>query len=78
MAASAEAFDRCLAEGTREAHPSRAFSKRAVERGLIYLLTASSFIAFVEPSPYEFVFAAVLAFFVLCKGLRFQACTPST
>jgi O-antigen ligase len=73
MAASAEAFDRCLAEGTREAHSSRAFSKRSVERGLLYLLTASSFIAFVEPSPYEFVFAAVLAFFVLCKGLRFQA-----
>jgi O-antigen ligase len=48
-------------------------STRAVQRGLLFLLTASSFIAFIEPSPYEFAFAIVLAFFVISGGLRFQA-----
>ncbi|MBV9520272.1 MAG: O-antigen ligase domain-containing protein [Hyphomicrobiales bacterium] len=44
--------------------------KRAIERGLLFLLTASSFIAFVEPSPYELIFAGVLAFFLATGGLR--------
>jgi len=52
------------------ARRSRAFSRRAVEHGLLFLLTASGFITFIEPSPYEFVFALVLAFFVVSGALR--------
>lgn len=51
----------------------RRISKRAVERGLLFLLTLSSFVAFIEPSPYEFTFALVLAFFLVSGGLRFHA-----
>ena len=51
----------------------RRISKGAVERGLLFLLTASSFVAFIEPSPYEYVFAVVLAFFLISGGLRFHA-----
>ena len=45
---------------------------RAFDRGLLLLLTASSFVASIEPSPYEFVFAAVLASLVATRGLRFH------
>ena len=51
---------------------ARRVSKRAVERGLLFLLTASSFVAFIEPSPYEYTFAVVLAFFLVSGGLRFH------
>ena len=47
-------------------------SRRAVERGLLFLLTASSFLAFIEPSPYEYTFALVLGFFLISGGLRFH------
>ncbi|MFI5012405.1 MAG: O-antigen ligase family protein [Hyphomicrobiales bacterium] len=57
----------------RIAAAARTISKQAVERGLLFLLTASSFLAFIEPSPYEFVFAVVLAFFTISGGLRLQA-----
>jgi O-antigen ligase len=48
-------------------------SKRAVERGLLFVLTACGFIAFIEPSPYEYVFAVVFAVFAVSGGLRFSA-----
>jgi O-antigen ligase len=50
-----------------------ALSKQAIQRGLLFLLTASSFIAFIEPSPYEYIFAIVLAFFAASGGLRLSA-----
>ena len=54
---------------------ARAFtlSKRGIERGLLFVLTACGFIAFIEPSPYEYVFAVVFALFALSGGLRFSA-----
>jgi hypothetical protein len=57
---------------TADIAPARRISKRAVERGLLFLLTLSSFVAFIEPSPYEFTFGLVLAFFVISGGLRFH------
>jgi hypothetical protein len=52
---------------------ARRISKRAVERGLLFLLTLSGFVAFIEPSPYEFTFGLVLVFFLISGGLRFHA-----
>ena len=66
----APASDIAAAVGERAL--ARRVSKRAVERGLLFLLTASSFVAFIEPSPYEYTFAVVLAFFLVSGGLRFH------
>jgi hypothetical protein len=59
-----------VAQGVRS---GATLSRRGVERGLLFLLTASSFVAFIEPSPYEFAFAIVLGFFLISGGLRFHA-----
>ena len=61
-----------IAAAVGERALARRVPKRAVERGLLFLLTASSFVAFIEPSPYEYTFAVVLAFFLVSGGLRFH------
>ncbi len=44
----------------------------ALKRGALWLLTASSWIAIVEPSPYEIAFLLMLFVFVM-TGIRFSA-----
>jgi hypothetical protein len=46
---------------------------RSIERVCLFILTASGFLALVEPSPYEFVFAAVLIVFCCSGNLRLSA-----
>lgn len=46
-------------------------SHAAIKRGTLWLLTAVSFIALIEPSPYEFVFLITLLVFAL-TGIRFS------
>jgi O-antigen ligase len=46
-------------------------SHAAIKRGALWLLTAVSFVALVEPSPYEFVFLIALLVFAL-TGIRFS------
>ncbi|MBV9567437.1 MAG: O-antigen ligase domain-containing protein [Hyphomicrobiales bacterium] len=68
--ATAEAYERSVSGAPPR---TAADVKGALERGLLFLLTAASFIAFVEPSPYEFIFVVVFACFLLTHGLRFRA-----
>lgn len=46
-------------------------SHAAIKRGVLWLLTAVSFLALVEPSPYELVFPLTLIVFAL-TGIRFS------
>lgn len=46
-------------------------SHAALKRGALWLLTASSFVALIEPSPYEIAFLVVLLVFAL-TGIRFS------
>ena len=46
-------------------------SHAALKRGALWLLTASSFVALIEPSPYEIAFLLVLLVFAL-TGIRFS------
>ncbi|MGX1790993.1 O-antigen ligase family protein [Bosea sp. NPDC055332] len=46
-------------------------SHAAIRRGALWLLTAVSFVALIEPSPYEFVFLIALLVFAL-TGIRFS------
>jgi O-antigen ligase len=64
---------RSMASDRRRSGRSFTLSKRGLERGLLFVLTASGFVAFIEPSPYEYVFAVVLAFFALSGSLRYSA-----
>jgi O-antigen ligase len=48
-----------------------AISHAALKRGALWLLTASSWIALIEPSPYEIAFVLVLLVFAL-TGIRFS------
>jgi O-antigen ligase len=48
-----------------------AISYAALKRGALWLLTASSWIALIEPSPYEIAFVLVLLVFAL-TGIRFS------
>lgn len=53
---------------TARARPRGTVSLRGLENALLWLLIASSFFVFVEPAPYEFLFAATLPVF-LAAGL---------
>lgn len=48
-----------------------AISYGALKRGALWLLTASSWVALIEPSPYEIAFVLVLLVFAL-TGIRFS------
>lgn len=62
-----------LAQGQgRDARRGRlTISHAAIKRGSLWLLMAVSFVALIEPSPYEFVFLLVLLIFAL-TGIRFS------
>lgn len=49
---------------------------RGLQRGCLWLLAAVSPFVFIEPSPYEFTFLAVLVIFI-ATGLRFPAAAMS-
>ena len=46
-------------------------SYAAIKRGTLWLLMAVSFLALIEPSPYEFVFPITLLVFAV-TGIRFS------
>lgn len=62
-------------ETSTAAYPGRrrglTISHAAIKRGALWLLTASSWVALIEPSPYEIAFVCVLLVFAL-TGIRFS------